>query len=197
MNLILVAAVLVLTTSAFGQVKKMSPPPRPTTVTSVPTYTSSTPQNEVTVNLGLFGGALNLGGTYIRQMTDFGFGGYLFIQSAKDKNSDTVVSGLTAFGALIKVNLIDRNSIQAYIAPGFGIAMVKDGSRVLNAVTGVYKKSDENMIGPMAKIGIIYKSSPTFKVGLERMQFSNWLNDSLNNFASPSEYYQVVGAFEF
>lgn len=196
MKLILAATVLALSTSAFAQTKKMSPPPpRPAVVASAPSYYGSS--HEVTVGLGMTGGGFNFGATYVRPNPDYGFGGYFFTQSSKDKNNTATVSQITAFGALIKLNVVDTNSIRFYVAPGLGFTMVKDGSLTTNAVTGEVKKSDENIIGPTFKMGVQLKTTNGFLIGLERMQYSNWFNDSLTGYAGPAEYYQVAGTFEF
>lgn len=195
MKMILVSLVFAVGTTAFAQAKKMSPPPKPTstTVSSAPSYSANSHSaNEITGNFGLVGGAVTIGGTYVKQMSDFGFGGYIFFQSSKDKNNTPVVSGFTALGALIKVNVYENSSIRAYMAPGFGIAMVKDAS-----VDGNGKKSDENLISPTFKMGVQYKTQGNLIIGLERMQFANWLNDSLNNYAGPAEYYTVAASFTF
>ncbi len=207
MKMILATLVLAASTTAFAQAKKMSPPPpktappvktAPAIVSSTPSYsTPSHSSSEITGNFGFVAGAITIGGTYVKQFSDFGFGGYAFIQSSKDKNSQTVVSGVTAFGALVKVNVYENNSFRAYLAPGFGFAMIKDASLTTNAVTGETKKSDENLISPTFKMGVQYKTQGNLVIGLERMQFANWLNDSLNNYAGPAEYYTVAASFGF
>lgn len=201
----ILAAILVMgvSTMANAQTKKMSPPknvvtttpkstasPNLLTTSSDPVYNS--PSNEITGNFGLVAGAITLGVTYVKPKGDFGFGGYLFMQSSKEKNNTPVVSSVTAFGALLKVNLVDSRSIRAFVAPGFGIAMIKEGS-----ISGTGSKSDENIISPTFKMGVQYKFNSTTAVGLERMQFANWLNDSLNNYAGPAEYYTVAASYEF
>lgn len=196
MKMILATLVFAASTTVMAQAKKMAPPPaRPTTtaVSSTPTYSApSSSASEITGNFGLVGGAVNIGGTYVKQLPDFGFGGYFFFQSSKDKNSVPVVSGVTALGALIKVNVYENHSIRAYMAPGFGIAMLKDAS-----VSDTGKKSDENLISPTFKMGVQYKTAGNLVIGLERLQFANWLNDSLNAYAGPAEYYSVAASFAF
>lgn len=203
MKMILATLVLAASTTVFAQAKKMVPPPAkptptPTTVSSTPAYSASSHSaSEVTANFGFVAGAITIGGTYVKQMSDFGFGGYLFVQSSKDKNNETVVSGVTALGALVKVNVYENNAVRAYLAPGFGIAMIKDGSTTQNAVTGDVKKSDENLISPTFKMGVQYKTQGNLIIGLERMQFANWLNDSLNNYKGSAEHYTVAASFGF
>ncbi len=187
----LVIATLLLSSSfAFAQPKKMVVP---ATATSYPAYNgpSSSP-NQLSASLGLVAGAINLGVTYVKPAPDYGLGGYFFYQTSKDKNNLPLVNQVTALGALVNVNAIDNRSVRAYLAPGFGLALVKDGSINLNTL----KKSDETLVGPSFKIGVQLKTSGNFMIGLERMQFVNWLNDSVNSYVT-GEYYSAVGTFEF
>lgn len=197
MKMILAAAILALSAPAFAQTKKMSPPPAVRPVATSSSMYSTIPENEITAGLGMIGGAINLSATYIKPNPDFGFGGYFFLQSSKEKGGAPIVSQIMAFGALIKLNVIDTHKVRFYVAPGVGFTMIKDGSMSVNAVTGETKKSDENIIGPTFKMGVQIKTAPNFMIGLERMQYSNWLNDSLSGYAGPSEYYQVACTFDF
>ena len=164
-----------------------------TAATSYPTYNGqASSANEITGHLGMNGGAFNLGVTYVKPGTDFGLGGYFFYQTSKDKNSIPVVNQVTAIGGLVQVNLLDARVVRAYVSPGFGLAMVKDAS-----INAAFKKSDENIIGPSFKIGVQFKTTPNFMIGLERMQFSNWFNDNVNLFGPGGEYYTAAGTFEF
>ena len=70
--------------------------------------------------------------------------------------------------------------------------LVKDGS-----VNGLGRRSDETVIGTSLKIGVQIIRDRNFSVGLEQMQLSNWLNDNLNSFAGPGEYYSVVGSWTY
>ena len=192
MKMILATLVLAASTTVFAQAKKMSPPPaRPanTTISSTPSYASSSPQGEITANLGMASGAFNIGATYVKSMGDFGFGGYLFHQSGKDKNGAPVVVAVTAIGALIKVTVYENSSVRAYMAPGAGLAMLKDAS-----IDATGKKSDETIIGPSLKLGVQYKTAGNLVIGLERMEISNWFNDSVN---APGPVYSVAASFAF
>ena len=51
--------------------------------------------------------------------------------------------------------------------------------------------------GQRLKMGVQYKTQGNLIIGLERMQFANWLNDSLNAYAGPAEYYTVAASFGF
>ena len=185
---LIIAIVMLSASFAYSQPKKMV---IPATASSYPAYNGpSTSMNQITGSLGLTAGAINLGVTYIKPMADFGFGGYFFFQTSKDKNNVPVVNQVMALGGLINVNVVDNRSVRAYVAPGFGIAMLKDS---YNLTSG--KKSDETLIGPSFKIGAQLKTSGNFMIGLERQQFTNWLNDNVGG--STAEYYSAVGTFEF
>ena len=110
----------------------------------------------------------------------------------KDKNNTTVVNQIMAFGGLLKVNIVNNNKIRAFMAPGFGMAMLKDAS-----VNAAGKKSDENLISPTFKMGVQYKFNSNILVGIERMLVTNWLNDSINTLGYPTEYTSVAATYEF
>lgn len=147
---------------------------------------------EISGKLGMSAGAVNLGADYINLQGDYGYGGYVFIQSSRDRSNFPVVNGVTALGGLLKLILVEKSSIKAYIAPGVGITMVKDGS-----INGLGRKSDETVIGTTLKIGVQIIRDRNFSIGIEQMHLSNWLNDSMNSFAGPGEYYSVVGSWTY
>ena len=147
---------------------------------------------EISGKLGMSAGAVNLGADYVNLKGDYGFGGYVFIQSSRDRAGSPVVNGITALGGMLKLILVEKSSIKAYIAPGVGITMVKDGS-----VNGLGRRSDETVIGTTLKIGVQIIRDRNFSIGIEQMQLSNWLNDNLNSFAGPGEYYSVVGSWTY
>lgn len=147
---------------------------------------------EFSGKLGMAAGAVNFGADYVKTKSDYGYGGYVFMQTSRDRGGLPVVNGVTAFGGMLKLVLVDKSSIKAYIAPGVGMAMVKDGS-----VNGLGRKSDETVIGTTFRIGVQLIRERNFSIGLEQMQFSNWLNDNLNSYAGPGEYYSVVGSWTY
>lgn len=149
-------------------------------------------QVEFSGKLGMTANAFNLGVDYVKSQGDYGMGGFLFMQSAREQNGTLLVNGLTSFGGIIKLVVIEKSTIKAYVAPGVGITMVKDGS-----INGLGRKSDETVIGSIFKIGVQFVQQKGFSIGMERMQLSNWLNDSINNFAGPAEYYSVVGTWVY
>ena len=149
-------------------------------------------ETEVSGKFGMTAGAFSLGVDYVQSKGDYGFGGYVFVQSSKERNSSPLISGVTALGIMLKMILVEKSSIKAYVAPGVGFAMIMDGS-----INGIGRRSDEIMFGPSVKLGVQLIRSQSFSMGLERVEFSNWINDSINNFAGPTEYYSVVSSWTF
>lgn len=147
---------------------------------------------EISGKLGMAAGALNFGADYVKTKSDYGYGGYVFIQSSRDRSGSPVVNGVTAFGGMFKLVLVDKSSIKAYIAPGVGLAMIKDAS-----VNGLGRRADETVIGPTMRIGVQLIRDRNFSIGIEQLQLSNWLNDNINSFAGPGEYYSVVGSWTY
>lgn len=199
-NMIKIFTVAMLASSfAFAQWKKPAKKATSQPATSAPatgySYSSSysSAVHEVTGLLGFAAGAMSFGVNYARMNDGFGYGGYFLSQGAKEKDNLPITTSFNSFGGLVKIQAIDTNMIKAYLAPGFGITLVKDGS--LSATSG--KKSDETILGPMFKMGVQYKANNDMSFGLERTQFANWFNDNLNYFAGPAEYYAMSGTFSF
>jgi len=192
-NIFVIALITLTGLSSYAQQprRKMT---LPNTSTQTPMMSSYAPSvsSEVTGLLGLTAGAFHLGVDYIRTGAGLDWGGYFFMQSSKDKNSVTTVSQAMALGAMVRVSLLDNSKWRVFVAPGFGVNMVKDGS-----ISTAAKKSDESIIGPSFKLGVQLKMAPQFLLGLEKTQFYNMLNDNVNNYVGPSEYYSVAGTFQF
>ena len=164
--------------------------------TTAPMMTSSyapMASNEVVALLGLTAGALNVGVDYIKLDSGIDWGGYFFMQSSKDKSSTAIVSQVTALGALLRLTLLDNNKFKVSMSPGFGIAMIKDGS--ISVIDG--KKSDETTFGPSLKMNFSYKVNPKFNLGLEMTEFFNMLNDNVNAYVGPKQYFSFAGNFLF
>ncbi|MBC7740549.1 MAG: hypothetical protein H7061_00020, partial [Bdellovibrionaceae bacterium] len=58
-------------------------------------------------------------------------------------------------------------------------------------------KADETVIGPVWKMGVLYKLSQSLNIGLETTSFGNFFNDNLTNYQRPSDYYAVAATFAF
>lgn len=155
-----------------------------TLVTSVAFAQRSTTRSgdaEVNVNAGFTGGAINLGGTYEKDSGNVGWGGYFDLQTEKEKAG---VNQVMSFGGMMKVHVVQQNNVDAYIAPGFGIAMIQ----------GLGNADDKTVVGPSMKIGAQYFVSPTVKVGVERLMLNNWFDDEA---PASVEYTTAVVGFSF
>ncbi len=139
--------------------------------------------SELNLNLGFTAGAANLGVAYEMNKSDLmSWGGYFFTQSEKDNTVEQV----TALGALMKIHLVPRGEFDAYIAPGFGIAMMSD--------VGPANDDDKTVFGPSMRIGAQYNLNSTTKLGIERILFTNWFDDEA---PSSVEYTSAVLGFNF
>ncbi len=140
--------------------------------------------NEMNFNLGFASGAVALGASYEHNYENYGLGGYVYIQTKKDKAS---VYQTTTFGGDFKVHLVPHTRFDAYIAPGFGIAMLSD-----YPVSG--KTDDKTIIGPSMKIGAQYRLNNRMKIGVERLLITNWFEDAVSK---SFEFTSVVFGFDF
>lgn len=140
--------------------------------TSVSSFAAT---NEWTVNLGFQSSAINAGFTYAKLEGNAGFGGYFLHQAEKEAAG---VNGMTSFGGLYKVNFVQSNTTTVYIAPGFGLSMVKVSTLDLTTLVPTYKKSDKNVLGASLKLGAQYKVSPTVALGVETMTITNWFEEA-------------------
>lgn len=119
--------------------------------------------------LGFDRGAIHLGADFeMKQSNLHGFGGYFFFQT---DDEDAGVPSVMALGANLPVHLLNDSRLDAYVAPGFGIAMVELGEQ------------DETTFGPSVKIGVDYKVAPTTKVGVQFARYYNWMSDEAGSSA--------------
>lgn len=123
--------------------------------------------NNVRGILGFNHGALNIGADYENRVDNtFGFGGYFHLST--EKKNDTIAKNQTiSFGAIAPAHLLDDNRFDVFLAPGAAITMVK----------GINGASDETVIGPVLKTGVLYKASRTVHVGLQTLFLSNWFSE--------------------
>jgi hypothetical protein len=117
--------------------------------------------------LGMSQGALNLGADYEKRASgDVGMGGYFFYTGEK---KDAAKNQFITIGGNIPVHFVNNKSLDLYLAPGFGIAMI-DG---LGA-----GDDDETVLGTSLKAGIEFEVSPTMLAGLQWFYITNWFEDS-------------------
>lgn len=147
--------------------------------------------HDVTAKLGFVQGAANLGVSYNMMNDGAGIGGYFHMQTEKKNNGVIGVYQATALGVNYKMNLIDSSHVTAYMAPGFGIAMIKDGGT--NTTTGA--ASDETVFGPAYALGAQIKLQAGMAIGLERMAYTNWFNDKVQG--SEAAVYQAAFSMRF
>ncbi len=127
--------------------------------------------DEVTGLIGFTKSAVNFGVNYEHRLeSNLGVGGY-FLYSSEHKEGLTGNNQLTSFGAILPAHLIDDHKLDVYLAPGFGIFMVKGLSN--------FNQDDQTTFGPLWKMGFQYKVASNVKVGLERTEIVNWFTDKL------------------
>lgn len=188
MKMTLILAALLTTTVSFAQ-KKTVTTTTTTQTTNTAAYYSAPGQNELTANLGMASGAVNLGVNYAQMHGSTGFGGYFQMQTEKDKG---IVDQIITLGALYKINVIDNSKAALYVAPGFGLAMVKVQS--IDPITGNWRTDDRTCFGPSMKIGAQIKATPTFSIGVERSLITNWFEEKANGSA---EITSLAGTFSY
>lgn len=147
--------------------------------------------SSVTPTLGFTKSAVNLGGQYDKGMDSYDMGGYIFIQTNKDKNSIPVVNQVLSFGGQMKVHVAQTAKADVYVAPGVGLHMIKD---VYDTATA--KKDDVTTIGPTLRVGALFAITPTVKAGIERLDLVNWFDDKAGSQAVYT-YYAAALSFGF
>jgi len=147
--------------------------------------------HDVTPKLGFNQGAANFGVGYNLMNDGAGFGGYFHMQTEKKSNGTINVNQAMAFGGNFKINVIDSAHAVAYVAPGFGIAMIKE----IGTATGGGTASDETTFGPSFSVGGQIKLPAGMAIGIERLAYANWFNDKVNGLEGAA--YQVAFSLRF
>lgn len=149
-------------------------------IAGLSTATSFAGEKSATVVAGFSQSAVGFGANYENRISNqLGLGGYFLHSSEKnDANKNQVI----AIGAFANGHIIDNNDFELYLAPGFGILMVK-GQR------GTLSNDDQTTFGPAWKMGFLFKATPNVKLGLEQTELVNWFSEkapghfSMTNFA--------------
>ncbi len=149
---------------------------------------------EFTANLGMTKSVVHLGAQYDKPSSYSDIGGFLFIQTGKEKQKTPIINQVLSFGGQMKVHLTSGNKADVYIAPGFGIHMVKDVQDDDFATTT--KKSDVTAVGPITRIGVLFPINNSTKIGIERFEIVNWFDDKFYA-ASSFAYYSAAMSFSF
>ena len=144
--------------------------------------TASAAVNEITPKLGFSQSTLNTGVDFTHYYANnAGFGGYLFLQTESTSNG---VAAATALGGHMKFMVWSDNTFNFYVAPGFGVLMMKDAAG-----------DNQTGIGPSLKLGSQYWLNNTMAIGLERNAFANWFNNKLS--ANDLALYQATFSIRF
>jgi hypothetical protein len=77
---------------------------------------------------------------------------------------------MIAFGAIAPIHLLDNGTIDAYLAPGIGLAIV-------NGIDGTTADDDVTTFGPSMKLGAEWKFTPVIKGGVQYFEVYNWFSD--------------------
>ena len=93
--------------------------------------------------------------------------GAYFLHSSENKNAGK--HQVISFGGMLPVHMVDTYDLDLYLAPGFGIHMIKG---LNNGASG----EDQTTFGPMWKIGFLYKVSSNVRIGLEQSQIRSRLD---------------------
>lgn len=158
-----------------------------TLIATSPAVAAPAGGSEFTGTLGFNRSAVSLGAQYEKAATYSDLGGYFFLQTAKEKNNTPVVNQVMSFGGQMKVHL-PTNRVDAYLAPGLGVHMIKD------IPDGTGKKDDVTAVGPIMRIGVLFPINNSMKLGIERLDIVNWFDDKATNEYS---YYSAAMSFAF
>lgn len=133
-------------------------------------------EKTASINLGMSSSALNIGGRMEFDNSQGAFGGYIFLQTEK---KDADVPQVLSLGAHSLLKLVDAVNVNAYLAPGFGLSMVKmEGT------------DDTTVVGPSIRIGAQLKLEVGGALGIERFEAWNWFDSkSTSNVAFTSLVY--------
>ena len=125
----------------------------------------------ITGLLGFSQSAVNFGVNYENRLENaFGLGGFFHYSSEKKDNAGKQQT--MAFGAMAPAHLLDNARVDAYVAPGFGVIMVK-------GFDGAFSRDDQTTFGPVWKMGVLFKMTSNVKVGLEQTELVNWFSDKV------------------
>lgn len=152
-------------------------------VSQAATYGS---EQSITGIVGFTQSAPNFGANYERRIdNNMGVGGYFHF--ASEQKNGFGKNQTMSFGAMAPMHLLDNSRADVYLAPGFGITMVK-------GITGTLVPDDQTIFGPIWKVGAMFKMTSSVKLGLEQTHITNWFTDKL---PSDMEYTNFAVNFAF
>lgn len=140
-----------------------------TALTSLHSANALAGEKSVTGLLGFSQSALNIGANFENKIEqNLGVGGYFIHSSEKKENAGK--QQVMSFGATATGHFIDNSTLNAYLAPGFGVMMVK-------GLSGSISGDDQTTFGPIWKIGFLFKATANIRAGIERTELVNWFSD--------------------
>jgi len=142
---------------------------------------SSYGENSASISLGMTSSALNIGGRMEFGAEQGALGGYIFLQT---EQKDAAVNQVLTFGGHSLIKLVDAANVNAYIAPGVGVSMVK----------GLEGQDDKTVVGPSFRYGGQIKlPHGAGSLGIERLEIWNWFDSkSVSNAAFTSAVYSFT-----
>lgn len=165
----IVCACLLASSVSFAQ--------RPTATRSVASYGNKA----LSISLGMTSSALNIGGRMEFSNEQGAFGGYVFLQTEK---KDAAVPQVLTFGGHSLIKLVDASNVNAYIAPGIGISMIK-----------MEGQDDVTAVGPSFRYGAQMKlGNVGGAIGIERLEVWNWFDSKS---AASAAFTSAVYTFNF
>ena len=115
--------------------------------------------------LGFRSGTATFGAQFEHRLkATHGIAGYALIASKDSGKAQQI--GVTSIGGVIPVHF-GANRWDLYVAPGFGFHMMDFASTTLD---------DQNALGPLVKLGVLYRFTRELAFGVEYMKTFNWLN---------------------
>lgn len=146
-------------------------------------YSSYSGSNSLTGLLGFNSSAVTFGVNFENHSSgNIGLGGY-FLYSAEKK--EVGIPQVTSFGGIAPVHFLDDARVNLYLAPGFGVHMIKGFGAGSEDVT---------TFGPLWKVGSLFKITSNVKAGIEHTQLVNWFSDKK---AAQFDYTNAALSFAF
>lgn len=167
MKTFLVVACLLISSVSFAQKQ--------------PRAVTSSGEKILSASLGMSGSALNLGGRMEFGAEQGAFGGYAFLQTAKESAG---IQQVLSFGGHSLIKLVEAETVRAYIAPGVGVSMV----------AGLKGQDDKTVVGPNFRYGGQLRLENGGSIGLERFEIWNWFDSKA---PSSAAFTSAVYSFSF
>lgn len=107
------------------------------------------------------------GAAYDHRLSDGYEVGGLFLMASEE---DDVVNEIMTLAGRVKASFRPTSpNLNMYVAPGFGIHMIEDGS--------LEDGDDVTALGPILQLGVLMQATPKVAFGVEVTNIFNWLAD--------------------